>query len=72
MKRIIPFFAASMVAVSMVAGCGADTMSAAATAAALKKQEVEQGKKTLEQAEKKIGQAMVQTEQRNQQAADIK
>lgn len=60
------------VAVCLVAGCGADTMSAAATAAALKKQEVEQGRKTMEQAEKKIAQAMVQAEQRNQQASDIK
>ena len=53
-----------------LAGCGVDSMSAAATAAALKKQELEQGKKTMEQAQQKIGAAMAQAEQRAQQARD--
>ena len=44
MKRII----AALVAAAL-AGCGVETASTAATAAALKKQEVEQGKKTMEQ-----------------------
>jgi outer membrane biogenesis lipoprotein LolB len=48
----------TLLALAALAGCGADTMSAAATAAALKKQELEQGHKTMEQAKEKIDQAM--------------
>ena len=65
MKPIIAFFAAAV-----LAGCGVETASTAATAAALKKQELEQGKKTMEQAQQKIGQAMEQAGQRAQQAGD--
>ena len=55
MKPIVAVFAAVA-----LAGCGVETASTAATAAALKKQELEQGKKTMEQAQKKIGQSMEQ------------
>jgi len=48
----------TLLALAALTGCGADTMSAAATAAALKKQELEQGQKTMEQAKEKIDQAM--------------
>ena len=58
MKRIIAVFVAAV-----LAGCGVETASTAATAAALKKQELEQGKKTMEQAQKKIGQSMEQMQQ---------
>jgi methyl-accepting chemotaxis protein len=58
MKPIIAVFAAAA-----LAGCGVETASTAATAAALKKQEIEQGKKTMEQAQKKIGQSMEQMQQ---------
>jgi len=58
MKPIIAVFAAAA-----LAGCGVETASTAATAAALKKQELEQGKKTMEQAQKKIGQSMEQMQQ---------
>ena len=58
MKLIIALFAAAA-----LAGCGVETASTAATAAALKKQELEQGKKTMEQAQKKIGQSMEQMQQ---------
>jgi len=58
MKPIIAVFAAAA-----LAGCGLETASTAATAAALKKQELEQGKKTMEQAQKKIGQSMEQMQQ---------
>jgi len=58
MKRIIAVFVAAV-----LAGCGVETASTAATAAALKKQEVEQGRKTMEQAQKKIGQSMEQMQQ---------
>ena len=58
MKLIIALFAAAA-----LAGCGVETASTAATAAALKKQELEQGKKNMEQAQKKIGQSMEQMQQ---------
>jgi len=51
------------IAISALAGCGADTMSGAATVATLKKQELEQGKQ-------KIGQAMQQMEQGAKRAGD--
>jgi F0F1-type ATP synthase epsilon subunit len=65
MTRLIPIIAAAA-----LAGCGVDTASSAATAAALKKQEVEQGKKTMDQAQQKIGQAMEQLQQSQQNRED--
>ena len=47
-----------------LAGCGVETATTAATGAAIKKQELEEGKKTLEQVQQKIGQAMEQAQQR--------
>ena len=55
-----------LIAALTLAGCGVETASTAATAAALKKQEIEQGKKTLEQAQQKIGNAMEQMQQSSQ------
>lgn len=56
------------VAIGMVvfalAGCGVETATTAATGAAIKKQEVEQGKKTLTGVESKVGAAVDQMEQR--------
>lgn len=49
--------------IALLAGCGADTMTAAATAAALKKQEVEQGKKTMAQMQQRIGAMSKQMQQ---------
>jgi hypothetical protein len=60
----------ALLALVLLAGCGADTMSAAATAGAIKKNEVQQGQKTLEQTKQKIGQAMEQQQQRASQNAD--
>lgn len=53
-----------------LAGCGVETASTALTAAALKKQEVEQGQKTMEQAKQKIDQAMEQAQTSAQRAAE--
>jgi hypothetical protein len=53
-----------LLAVGALAGCGADTMSAAATAAAIKKQELQEGQKTLERAQERIGQAVELQNQR--------
>ena len=44
-------------------GCGAETATTAATAANIKKQELEQGQKTLEQVQKKLDQSLQQMQQ---------
>ena len=63
-------YSAALLALALLAGCGADTMSAAATAAALKKQELQQGQKTMEQSKEKIGKAMELEQQRANQGTD--
>jgi uncharacterized protein YceK len=57
-----------VLAVAVLAGCGVETASTAATAGALKKQEIEQGQKTMEQVTGRVGEAMSQAQQRSQQA----
>jgi NifU-like protein involved in Fe-S cluster formation len=65
MRKII-----AVVAIAALAGCGIETASTAATAAALKKQEIEQGKKTMEKMQQDIGKAMEQTRQSTDRADD--
>ncbi len=65
MKRIL-----AALAIAALGGCGLETASTAATAAAIKKQELEQGKKTMEQAKEKIGQAMELQQQRANSATE--
>ena len=65
MKQLIVF-----VAIAALAGCGVETATTAATGAAIKKKELEEGKKTQERAQQKIDQAMDQMQQRAQQAGD--
>ena len=55
-----------------VGACGVETASTAATGAAIKKQELEQGKKTMEQMQQKIDQAGLQSQQRAERAGDEK
>jgi hypothetical protein len=50
--------AVAAVALGALAGCGADSMSAAATGASIKKQELQEGQKTLERTQERIGQAI--------------
>ena len=57
-------------AVIALAGCGVETATTAATVAAAKKQEIEQGKKTMEQMQQNIGKAMEQTQQSAERADD--
>jgi len=57
-------------AVAALAGCGVETASTAATVAAAKKQEIEQGKKTMEQMQQNIGKAMEQTQQSAERAEE--
>ena len=59
----------ALAVLSALAGCGVETASTAATAASLKKQEVEEGKKTMHRAEQKIDAAMQQLQQRADGAA---
>ena len=61
-----------LMALLVLAGCGIESASTAATAAALKKQEVEQGRKTLEQFQQKLDQANQAAQQRAEQAAGEK
>ena len=65
MKRIL-----ALAAALALSACGADVATSAATAASLKKQELEQGKKTMDQAQQKIGQAMEQLQQSEQNRED--
>ncbi|HJS36635.1 MAG TPA: hypothetical protein VJ789_00730 [Burkholderiales bacterium] len=65
MKRLL-----ALTTVAVLAGCGVETASTAATAAALKKQEVEQGQKTTQRAQQKIDSALQQSQQRADSAAD--
>ena len=64
MKKLAAFLAATA-----LAGCGVETASTAATAAAIKKQEIEQGQRTVQQAQQKIDSAMQQMQQRADSAA---
>lgn len=59
-----------LLALSALAGCGAETMSAAATAAVIKRQELQQGQQNLERAQQRIGQAMELQQQRADQGLE--
>lgn len=59
-----------LLATAWLAACGVDTASSAATAAALKKQELEQGRQQIEQVRQQLDQASQQTAQRAAQAAE--
>ena len=65
MREIIIAFA-----VLALSACGVETATTAATGAAIKKQELEAGKKTQEQAQQKIEQSMQQMQQRAQEGSD--
>jgi NifU-like protein involved in Fe-S cluster formation len=55
-------------AIATLGGCGLDVASSAATAAAIKKQELEQAKNTMKQTQQKIDQAMELQQQQQRQA----
>lgn len=63
----------AVAAAAALAGCGVETASTAATAASLKKAELEQGQKTMQHAQQKIDamqQQLQQNADRSMQAAD--
>jgi hypothetical protein len=51
-------------ATAALAGCGLEVATTAATSASIKKQELEQGQRTMQQMQQKIDGAMQQTQQR--------
>jgi small-conductance mechanosensitive channel len=59
-----------MLALAALAGCGVDTATTAATSAAIKKEEVEQGRKTMGQAQQKVEQAAQQMQERARRDSD--
>jgi outer membrane biogenesis lipoprotein LolB len=67
MKFLFP-----LVALLVLSACGIETASTAATGAAIKKQELEQGRKTMDQMQQKIDQANLQSQQRAEQAGGDK
>jgi outer membrane biogenesis lipoprotein LolB len=65
-------FLLSLSAVLLLSACGVETVGTAATGAALKKQELEQGKQTMQKMQQKIDQAALQSQQRAEQAGGDK
>ena len=53
-----------------LAGCGVETAGTAATAASIKKQELQEGQKTMQQAQQKIDAAVQQMHQARPAAND--
>ncbi|MFN2645993.1 MAG: hypothetical protein ABR570_13465 [Burkholderiales bacterium] len=53
-----------------VSGCGVETASTAATAASIKKQELEQGQRTMQQMQQKINGTMQQVQERAASSSD--
>ena len=51
-----------------LSACGVETVGTAATGAAIKKHELEQGRKTMEQMQQKIEQANQQSQKRAEQS----
>lgn len=64
----LPIRALAIAALALFAGCGVETATTAATGAAIKKQEVDQGKRTMDDAREKVEQAAHQARQRAEQA----
>lgn len=53
-----------ILAAAALAGCGVEAVGSAATAASIKKQELEQGQKTMQQSQQKIDAAVQQMQTR--------
>lgn len=54
----------------LIAGCGVETATTAATSAVIKKQEMEEGKKTMERSQARVEDAVQQVQQRAEKDAD--
>ena len=66
---LLTIHAVSLLVAAALGGCGVDTATTAATGASIKKQEMEEGKRTQERAQQRIDQMQEQMQQRAQQAA---
>ncbi len=53
----------ALIAVAALTACGVETATTAASVAAAKKQELEQGKKTMDKVQQDVGKAMEQVQQ---------
>lgn len=53
-----------LLGLAMLAGCGVETATTAATGAAIKKQELDAGKKTMDAVQKKLEESMQQSQKR--------
>ena len=67
--RKILLWLSAILSLALLSGCGADTAATAASGAMIKKQEMEQARKILEQSKEKIDQAMQLQQQRVEQQA---
>ncbi len=63
---------AMLLMLGMLAACGVETASTAATSAALKKQELEQGRATMDKMQRDLDEATKQAAQRAAQAEEGK
>ena len=63
---------AMLLMLCMLAACGVETASTAATSAALKKQELEQGRATMDKVQRDMDAAARQAAQRTAQADEAK
>ncbi len=61
-------FVGMLVVIGMLAGCGVDTATTAATGASIKKQEMEEGKRSQDRAQQRIDKMQEQMQDRAQQA----
>lgn len=60
----------AIAAAAALAGCGVETAATAASAAVIKKQELEQGQRTMQHAQQRIDAAMQQVQQQRSDAAE--
>ena len=67
-----PTLASFLVLLAVLGGCNVETMGTAATGAALKKQELEQGRQTMQRTQQRIDAAVQQMNQAAQRAGDDK
>ncbi len=65
MHKLIVVFA-----LAALAGCGVETATTAATATAIKKMGVDDGKKTMEQSQKRVDKAVAEMNERAEKDAE--
>jgi hypothetical protein len=65
MKTIFAF-----IALAALAGCGVDTATSAATAGSIKKQELQEGQKTMQRAQERVDAASQQMQSRANRTAN--